>query len=76
MIKGLEKVGNRSAIILNKALLELVGSQENDEVRINVHNGSIIITPIHPRPIDAKRIETCLDRLLEERRDALRRLDR
>ena len=74
MIKQLKKVGNSNAIILDKALLELVGLQEDDEVQISIHNGSIIITPAHPRPVDPTRFEACLDRLVEERREVLRRL--
>ena len=74
MIKQLKKVGNSNAIILDKALIELVGLEENGDVQITVHNGSIIITPAHPKKVDPVRFEACLDRLVEERREVLRRL--
>lgn len=74
MIKKVKKVGNSNALILDKALMELVGLEENGEVQVTVNNGSIIITPARPRPVDMKRFETCLDRLVKERRKVLRRL--
>ena len=57
MIKQLKKVGNSNAIILDKALIELVGLEENGEIQITVHNGSIIITPIRPKQVDPERFE-------------------
>ncbi len=74
MIKRLKRVGNSNALILDKAILELVGLQENGEVQITVHNGSLIITPAQPKPVDKERFEACLDRVVEERREVLRRL--
>ena len=74
MIKQLIKVGNSNAIILDKALIELVGLEENGEVQITVHNGSIILTPAHPKAVDPARFEASLDRLVEGRREVLRRL--
>ena len=74
MIKRLKKVGNSNALILDKAILELVGLAEDGEVQITVNNGSIILTPAQPRPVDKARFESCLDRVVEERREVLRRL--
>ncbi len=74
VIKQLKKVGNSNALILDKAIMELVGLEENSEVQLTVHNGSIIITPAHPKPVNKARLEACLDRVVTERRDVLRRL--
>jgi antitoxin component of MazEF toxin-antitoxin module len=74
MIKHIMKVGNSSALILDRALMELVGLREGGEVQLTVHNGSIIITPAHPHPVDRARFEAALDRVVTERRDVLRRL--
>ena len=74
MIKHIKKVGNSSALILDRAVMELVGLTEGGEVQLTVHNGSIIITPAHPRPVDRARFEAALDRVVTERRDVLRRL--
>ncbi len=74
MIKQLKKVGNSSALILDKAILELVGLKEGGEVQLSVHNGSIIITPAGPDLVDMERFEACLERVVSERREALGRL--
>lgn len=74
MIKQLQKVGNSNAIILDKAIMELVGLEENDELQLSIHNGSIILTPTDPKPVDMDRFETCLNRVVSKRRDVLRHL--
>ncbi|MCK4374462.1 MAG: hypothetical protein KAX19_04005 [Candidatus Brocadiae bacterium] len=74
MIKHLQKVGNSNALILDRAIMELIGVDEDGEVQLTVHNGSLIVTPTNPRPIDRKRFEECLRRVVSERRDVLRRL--
>ena len=74
MIKQLKKVGNSNAVILDKAIMELVGLKENDELQLSIHNGSIILTPTNPKPFDMDRFEACLNRVVSERRDVLRRL--
>ena len=74
MIKQIKKVGNGNALFLDKAILELVGLDEGGEVQLTVHDGSIIITPAHPKPIDPKRFEAAVDRVVSERREVLRRL--
>lgn len=74
MIKKLKKVGNSNALILDKAVMELVGLEENGEVQLTVHNGSLIITPVHASQVDRDRFEECLNRVVQERREVLRRL--
>ncbi len=74
MIKRLRKVGNSSALILDRALMELVGMEENGAVQLAVRNGSLILTPTHPRPVSPERFERCLARVVVRRRSALRRL--
>lgn len=74
MIKRLKKVGNGNALFLDKAILELVGLEEGGEVQLTVHDGSIIITPAHPGPVDRERFEAALERVVMERREVLRRL--
>ena len=74
MIKRLNKVGNSNAVIFDRALMELVGLREGGEVQLTVRDGSIIITPTTPEPVDRARFEAALDRVVGERRDVLRRL--
>jgi len=74
LIKTLKKVGNGNAIFLDKAILELVGLEEGAEVQLTVHEGSIILAPVHPRRVDRERFEACLERVVAARREALRKL--
>jgi antitoxin component of MazEF toxin-antitoxin module len=74
MIKRLKKMGNSNALILDKAIMELVGLEENSKIQLTVSNGSIILTPADPKAVDEERFEACLNRVVEERRDVLRKL--
>ena len=74
MIKRINKVGNSSALILDRAILELVGLREGGEVQLTVRDGAIIVTPIDPDRVDRDRFEQSLDRVMKKRRDVLRRL--
>ncbi len=74
MIKRLRKVGNSNALILDRPLLELLGLEENGEVRLTVEGQSLVVTPTDPRPVDPERFEACLDRVAKDRRELLRKL--
>jgi antitoxin component of MazEF toxin-antitoxin module len=74
MIKQLRKVGNSNALILDRAILELIGLDEKGKVELTVHNGSLIVTPAQPRPLDKDRFEASLNRVVKARRRVLRQL--
>jgi antitoxin component of MazEF toxin-antitoxin module len=76
MIKQLRRVGNSSALILDKALMDLIGLAENGEVQLTVHNGSLILTPARPNPVPAEQFEKALARVVARRRGVLKRLAR
>jgi len=74
MIKKLQKVGNSNALILDLPIMEMVGLEEGKEIQITVSNGSIIITPVHPRRVDKEELERQLNRVVGERREMLKEL--
>lgn len=74
MIKRLRKVGNSSALILDKALMELVGLEENAEVQVTVHGGSLVLTPTQPRTMTEEQFEAAMERVLKARHSALKKL--
>jgi antitoxin component of MazEF toxin-antitoxin module len=74
MIKQLSKVGNSQAVILDRAIMELVGLEDGAEIQLTVRNGSLIITPANPRPVDQERFEKCLARVASSRRGLLKKL--
>lgn len=53
MLKKLAKYGNSSALVLDKAILELLGIEEGSVVKIKTDGVSIIITP-HDKPASEK----------------------
>jgi len=76
MVKRLRKVGNSNALLLDKPILELLGLEDTGEVQLTVAGGSLIVTPVRPRPVDPKRFEAALDRVVARRRRVLERLAR
>ncbi len=74
MIKQLRKVGNSNALLLDKAILELIGLEEGGEVQLTVSGQALIVTPVHPRAPSKERFQACLDRVVADRREVLRRL--
>ena len=74
MIKQLRKVGNSNALLLDKAVMELLGLEENGHVQLTVVDGSLVVTPVNPHPVSRERFEAALDRVVKERRDVLKRL--
>ena len=74
MIKQIKKVGNGNALFLDKGILELIGLKEGGEVQLTVHDGSIIITPANPEPVNQEQFEAALERVVTERDEVLRRL--
>jgi len=74
MIKRLRKVGNSSALILDRPLLDLLGMETQGEVQITARDGSLILTPVTPRRASPEEFEKALARVISRRRSVLRRL--
>ncbi|HUU54012.1 MAG TPA: AbrB/MazE/SpoVT family DNA-binding domain-containing protein [Armatimonadota bacterium] len=74
MIKQLRKVGNSSALILDKAIMELIGLEENGKVQLVVSNGSLILTPVQPKSVSPQQFEQTLSGVIARRRGVLKRL--
>ena len=74
MIKKLRKVGNSNAIILDHAVMEMVGLEERGQVQVTIRDGSIIVTPANPRRVDPAAFAKALDSVVSRRRGALRKL--
>ena len=73
MIKHLRKVGNSTALILDKPILELLGIKDQDAVQITVSSGSLIITPMNPAPCE-NDFDACVERVMKRRHKLLKRL--
>ena len=74
MVKTIRKVGNSNALLLDKAILELIGLREGGQVKLSVTNGSLVVTPVAAKPLDPKKLAACLDRVVSEWGDVLEKL--
>ena len=74
MVKRLRKVGNSNALILDRAVMELIGLEDCGKVAVTVNNGSLLITPVNPQPISRREFERRLSEVVRRRRPALGRL--
>ena len=74
MVKSLIKVGNSNAIVLDRTIMNLLGLTEKGQVKLTVSGGSLIVTPVAPSVVDEKRFAECLDEVVADRREVLRRL--
>jgi len=76
MIKQLRKVGNSTALLLDKPILELLGLKDRDQVQLTVTNGSLVVTAVSPTTENQNKFEECVDRVMKSRRKLLKRLSR
>ncbi len=74
MVKTIRKVGNSNALLLDKAILELIGLREGGQVKLTVNNGSLLVTPVASITADDERFQKCLDRVVKTRHKLLKRL--
>ena len=74
MIKHLRKVGNSTALLLDKTILELLGIKDQDAVQITVSNGSLIVTPMNPAAPNTDEFDACVERVMKRRTKLLKRL--
>jgi antitoxin MazE len=49
MIGKVQKWGNSQGLRLSKALLSAVGIEVGDAVDVTVHEGTLVVTPVHRR---------------------------
>jgi len=74
VIKKLRRVGNSNAIILDRAVMEMIGLEEGGAVQLTISSGSLIVTPARPREVDPEKFAESLERVVSRRRSALKRL--
>jgi antitoxin component of MazEF toxin-antitoxin module len=74
MIKRLRKLGKCRALILEKPILDLMGVDQTGLVQVTLKNGSLIVSPVNPRPVSKEHFEKSLDRVMKTRANLLKRL--
>lgn len=48
MVKNLTNIGSSSALIIDKALMEVLGMAKNAKVEVHTDGRSLIVTPVLP----------------------------
>ena len=74
MVKTIRKVGNSNALLLDKAIMELIGLREGGAVKLTITNGSLLVTPVAARAADQEQFQQCLDHVMKTRHKLLKRL--
>lgn len=74
MKKRLVKHGNSRALVIDKAILEVLNLADDDEVQISIDGGQLIITPVREDDDRQKRFEQAVERTMEQYDDLFRRL--
>ncbi len=74
MRKRLVKHGNSRTLVIDKAILELLNLEENDEVIVSTDGQSLTITPVTAVLERRARLDEAIARMDERYSDTLRRL--
>ena len=73
MIKTLQKHGNSSALVIDKALMEAVGIEDDSPLQISISGNSLIVTPVHAG-VGRERVAEAVTKLRPRYGDMLKRL--
>lgn len=76
MPKKLVKHGNSRAIVIDKAILELLRIDDDTDLDLSTDGRSLVITPAGEPDERRARIRALSERLIDENDDLLRRLAR
>ena len=74
MPKKLVKHGNSRAIVIDKAILELLKIDDETELELSTDGRSLAITPVGEADERRARLSTLSERLMDENAELLRRL--
>lgn len=76
MPKRLVKHGNSRAIVIDKAILELLKIDDDTDLDLSTDGRSLVITPVGESDERRARLQTLSEQLMNENDDLLRRLAR
>lgn len=76
MPKRLVKHGNSRAIVVDKAILELLKIDDDTDLDLSTDGRSLVITPVGEPDERRARLQTLSEQLMNENDDLLRRLAR
>lgn len=73
MVKTLQKHGNSHALVIDKALMEVLGINADSPLEVTVSGNSLIVTPVHVG-VGRERIAQEIEDLRPRYGDMIKRL--
>ena len=73
MIKTLQKHGNSRALVIDKALMEAIGIEDDSPLQISISGNSLIVTPVHAG-VGREKVAEAIAKLRPRYGDMLKRL--
>jgi len=73
MIKKLQEHGNSQALVIDRALMEATGIQDDSPLQVSVSGNSLIVTPVHIG-VGREQVAEAITKLRPRYGDMLRRL--
>ena len=74
MRKKLVKHGNSRALVIDKAILELLKINEDTEVEVSVNGQTLVVTPARENEVAEERFERAVERTLGRYDSVFRKL--
>lgn len=74
MAQQLTKSSAGSVLFLTPEILQELGLQGDEKVELRLSSGSLVMTPIPAESVEPRDLQSCLDEVVETRREVLRRL--
>ncbi len=74
MVKQLSKAKDGAKLFLDRPILELLGLCEDGLVKLTIDHGCLIVNPVNPKAIPDDQFQACLDRVVAERHELLKKL--
>lgn len=73
-MKKLTRLGNSSALVIDKPILELLGIGPETFLQIRTDGESLVLTPVEVRKATKEEFEAALERVTTKYSEVLRRL--
>ena len=73
-VVSIRKTGRTSSLPISKRMLALAGITEGSKVCLTASKGTLVIQPATDETLRQQRLDECLDEVMEEWGDVLKRL--
>lgn len=74
MVKQLSNAKDGANLFLESPILELLGLRDDGLVTLTIDHGCLIVNPVNPKAVPNDQFQACLDRVMAEQHDLLKKL--